>query len=89
MVEPLLKTDLSLMKNLLKHLTKRVLIPLVLTAAASATNADIQNKIFGPGMTTLIISSEEMNGIKKIIKSLDDTGLLIKGVGETIENEEK
>ena len=45
---PLLKTDLSLMKNILKPLVKSVLIPLELAAAAaSATHAVIQKKIFG------------------------------------------
>ena len=40
-------------------------------------------------MTTLIISNEEMNDIMKIIKSIEDAGLLIKGVSETIENKAK
>ena len=40
-------------------------------------------------MTTLIISNDEMNDIMKIIKSLEDAGLLIKDVSETIENEAK
>ena len=35
---------------------------------------------------TLIISNEEMNDIIKIVKSLKQSGLLIKGVSETIEN---
>ena len=39
--------------------------------------------------TTLITSSEEMNDIMKIIKSLEESGLLIKGVSETIKNEAK
>ena len=60
------------MKNLPKPLAKIVLIPLRLTAAASATNAAIQKKIFGSGMTALLISNEEMNDIMKIIKSLED-----------------
>ena len=55
--------------------------------ATSATDTGIQKKIFGPDITTLTISNEEMNDIMKIIKSFEDTGLLIKGVGETIENE--
>ena len=38
---PLLKTGLPLMKNVLKPLAKSVLLPLGLTAAASATNAAI------------------------------------------------
>ena len=40
-------------------------------------------------MTTLIISNEEMNVIMKIVKSLEEFGLLIKGVSETIKNEAK
>ena len=40
-------------------------------------------------MTTLIISNEEMNDIMKIVKSLEESGLSIKGVSETIKNEEK
>ena len=60
------------MKNVPKPLAKIVLTPLRLTAAASATNAAIQKKIFGSGMTALLISNEEMNDIMKIIKSLED-----------------
>ena len=45
--------------------------------------------MFGSGMTTLIISNEEMNDILKIIKSLEESGLLTKGVSETIKNEAK
>ena len=41
------------------------------------------------GMPTLIISNEEMNHIMKIVKSLEDAGLLIKGFSEIIENESK
>ena len=44
LLEPLLKTDLPLIGNVLKPLTKRILIPLGLTAAASATDADIHKK---------------------------------------------
>ena len=49
---PLLKTNFPLMKNVLKTLAKSVLIPLGLTATASATDAAIQKKLFGSGMTT-------------------------------------
>ena len=38
-----------------------------------------------PKRTTLIISNKEMN-IMKIVKSLEDSGLLIKGVSKTIKN---
>ena len=39
--------------------------------------------------TTLIISNIEMEGIIKIVKSLEDSGLLLKGVTETVQNEVK
>ena len=85
---PLLKTGLPLIRNVLKPLAKSVLTPLGL-AAASATDAIIHKKIFGSGVTTLIISNEEMNGIIKIVKSLEEPGLLIKGIAETIKSEAK
>ena len=40
-------------------------------------------------MTTLIISNKEMKDIMKIVKSLEESGLLMKGASETIENEAK
>ena len=40
--------------------------------------------MFGSGVTTLIISNEEMNDIKKVVKSLEESGLLIKNIGEEI-----
>ena len=40
-------------------------------------------------MTTLIISNEEMKDIMKIVKSIEEPCLLIKGVSETIKNEPK
>ena len=70
--------------NRVKPLTKSILIPFGLTAAASATNAAIHKKMFGSEFTKLIISNEEMEDIMKIIKSLEDCGLLIKSVSETI-----
>ena len=83
---PLLKTGLSLIGNVLKPLAKSFLIPLGLRASASATDAAIHKKIFGSGNTTLVISNEEINDIMKIIKSLEESGSLIKGVSETIKN---
>ena len=63
------------MKNVLKPLAKIVLIPVGLTAAKSATDAAIHNKMFGSGTTAAIILNEEMNNIMKIVKSLDESGL--------------
>ena len=89
---PLLKTRLPLMKSVIKPLAKSVLIPLGLTAAASAADAGIHKKILGSGHnnnTTLIISNDEMDDILKIVKSLEDSGVLLKCVSETIQNEAK
>ena len=71
---PLLRTGLPLMKNVIKPLTKSFLIPLGLTAAASAEDAGIHKKILGSGHnTTLIISNDEMEDILQIVKSLKDS----------------
>ena len=86
---PLLKTRLPLIGNSLKPLAKNVLITLGLTAAVSATDAAIHKKMFGSAVTTLIISNEENNNIMKIIKSLEESVLLIRGVSKTIKNEAK
>ena len=83
---PLLKTGLTLIGNVLKPLDKRVLILLGLTAAASATDAAFHKKKFRSGFTALTNSNED---ILKIVKSLEDSGLLIKGVSETIKNKAK
>ena len=82
-----------------KPLTKSVLVPLGLTTAASAVDADIHKKILGSGKspfdssvkqtTTIIISDNEMKDIIKISKYLEDHGLLLKGVSKTIQNEAK
>ena len=86
---PLLKTGLPLIKNVIKPLAKSVLIPLGLTAAASAADAGIHKKILGSGNTTLIISNNEIEDIIKIVKSLEDSGLLLEGVTETVQNKVK
>ena len=46
-------------------------------------------KRFESGTTILIIFNEEINDIMKIIKSLQESSLLIKGVSKTIKNEVK
>ena len=86
----LLKTGLPLMKNVLTPLAKSVLIPLGLTAAASAADVEIHKKILGSGgHTTLIISNKDMDDLIEIVKSLEDSGLLLKGVTESVQNEVK
>ena len=48
-------------------------------------------KILGSGHnnTTLIISNDEIHDIIKIVKSLEDSGLLLKRVTETVQNKVK
>ena len=87
----LLKTRLPLIKNVMKPLAKSILISLGLTAAA---DAGIHKKILGsgnnnPSSTTLIIPNNEIEDIIKIVKSLEDSVLLLKGVTETVQNEIK
>ena len=77
------------MENSLKPLAKSVLVPLGLTVAASAIDAIIQEKIYGSGMTALIILNEEMEDVTKLDKSLEESGLLINDISETIKNESK
>ena len=89
---PLLKGGLPLMKNVVKPLAKNILIHLGLTASASAACAGTHKKILGSGhnnTTTLIISNDEIEDIIKIVKSLEDSNLLLEGVTEPIENEVK
>ena len=45
--------------------------------------------MFGSGATTLILSNEETNDIMTIVKSLEESGLLIEGVSQIIKNEAK
>ena len=77
---PLMEVALPLAKN--------VLAPLGLTAAMSAIDGSIQKKIHGSGVK-LIIEQEDIKDIMKIIKALEISGILLKGVSKTIKNETK
>ena len=72
-------------------LAKNVLAPLGLTAAMSAIDGSIQKTIHvswatkGAGVK-LIIVQEDMNDIIKIIKALENSGILLKGVSKAIKN---
>ena len=63
--------------------------------AASAADAGIHKTILGSGNpssshnTVLITSNGEIGGVIKILKSLEDSGLLLKGVSEAVQNEVK
>ena len=82
---PLIKTELT-------SLAKSVLIPLALSARMSAADEAIQKKLYGSDCpsdlallkTALIISNEELEDKKKIVKSLEESGLLIKIINKKI-----
>ena len=69
-------------------LAKSVLAPLGLAASISAIDGSIQKKIHGSGVK-LIIEQEDMKDMMKIIKTLENSGILLKGVSKTIKNETK
>ena len=75
---PLMKVAIPLAKN--------ILVPLKITAAASAIDARIQNNMHGFGTTPLIISNKEMNDVMEI---LQDCNILLKKATKTIKNETK
>ena len=81
---PLLKTELPLLKSVIKPFGL-----LGLTAASSAIDAGVQKKRYGSGTSTLVISNQEMNDIMKIVEALEDSNILLKGVKNTIKNETK
>ena len=72
-----MKTGLPSMKSELKPLAKSVLVLLGLTAVASPTDAAGQLEIFGLGMRVLIISNKDIDDLKKIVISINKSGLLI------------
>ena len=69
-------------------LAKNVLAPLGSTATMSAIDGSIQKKIHGSGVK-LIIEQGDMKDIMKIMKALENSGILLKGVSKTIKNETK
>ena len=73
---------------MLTPLAKSALIPLGLSEGMSAAYAAIQKKIYGASKKTIILN-EEMGDIMKIVKSLEESGLLIRGISGAIKNEVK
>ena len=68
-------------------LAKNLLAPLGLTATMSTIDGSIQRKIHGSGIKLII--EEDMKDITKIIEALGNSGILLKRVSKTIENENK
>ena len=82
LIGPLLKAGLQLIKS--------VITPLAKSALILAADAGIHKKILGSGNTaTLIILNKDMDDLIKIVKSLEGSGLLLKGVAESVQNEIK
>ena len=78
-------SKMPLLKSVIKPLGM-----LGLTAAASATDAAINKKILGSGNhITLIISNDDIQDLLKIVKSLEDSGILFDGITATVENDVK
>ena len=71
------------MKSVIKPLAKSVLVPLGLTAVASAADAGSGHN------TTLVISNGDMKDLLEIVKYLEKSGILKKGITEKIKNEAK
>ena len=67
---------LPLMKSVLMPLAKSFFIPFGLSAGMAATDAAMQREMFGSGTIASIISNKKMEDIMKIVKSLEEWGLL-------------
>lgn len=68
------------------------MIPLVLTIAVSAADVGIHNQLLGSGlygseMTTQVIPNNNMKDTMQIVMFCTDSGLWIKSISQTIENE--
>ena len=66
---------------------KNILAPLGISAAMSATDAAIQKKFHGYGTKTVKLSNKYLDGMTKIVKALEDSDVLIKGITETLKND--
>ena len=83
---PLMRTGLSLIKNILTPWANCVLVLLGSTAATSAVDPAIKNTFFWFGMATLIILNIDTDDVMKIVISLKESHLLVKRSKETIKN---
>ena len=100
----LLKTGLPLLKSVIKPLgllcltaassaidgsIQKKIYGSGATKSARATKGAKATKGAGTSQVKLIIENEDMNNIMKIIEALENSGILLKGVTKTIENETK
>ena len=82
-LEPIMSAGLLLMKNELTSLAS-VSVPLELTLAASATDVTILKEVLWIRYDNINIFKWTMHDLIKIVKSLEEVDLLIKGVSETV-----
>ena len=55
----------------------------------SATDAAIQKKMYGIGTKTVKFSNKGLDDMTKIVKALEDSDVLMKGITETLKNDIK
>ena len=86
-----MKVVLPLIMNVFKPMTKSALTPLELLAEYQQQTlmTGIHKKDFDSGLATLVILNKEIKDIIKIIKSFEESRLLIKDASKTIQNEAK
>ena len=77
----LIKPAISLGKNILALLR--------LSAAMSATDAAIRKKMYGSGTKTVKFSNKDLDDMTKIVKALEDSDVLMKGVTKAHKNDIK
>ena len=80
---------LPLMKSILTSLATSVLLSIRLSAGILAGDAALQKKIYGSGTTVIMPSNEKMEDMIKIVKSLEESRILTKGISENIKQKKK
>ena len=77
------------MKNVFRSLAKSVLIPLGFAVASAANTENYSKYISGLGTTSSVISNKEMENILKIVKFLNEPGLLIEALLKQLKQKNK
>ena len=88
-LRPLITAVIPLMGNVLTPLAKNLLLQLGLLVRKLAADVAIQKKSYGSGHLSeiLVKKREETWDIMKRAESLEESGILVKGIRETVKNE--
>ena len=70
-------------------LGKNILAPLGLSADMSTTDAAIQKKVHGYGTKTVRFSNKDLDDMTKIVKAVEESDALMKGITQTLKNDIK